>query len=246
MILDAHGHQGWSLITILHDIRCAFHRNDNCVNPWEVWCLTMLACADACASAASDMGLLLSKRQVASDTFAILCNANCLSVGIATGRMVIGRLLIHHLEKSANPACRPRRLREYIRDTSVLILDGGVLKESSKDCFTHAVLQQLARNPTFVAGLKSSGQLASLGWMGHEHWALETLAEARATMRGIHAGLRQIFSEEWLQNAFEAFDIHVWMQVDDAKGAMPVKRKCMIACFRKLAIAKKCQPCEGH
>ena len=137
-------------------------------------------------------------------------------------------------------------MREYIRDTSVLILDGGVLKESSKDCFTHAVLQQLARNPTFVAGSKSSGQVASLGWVGHEHWALGTLAEAQATMRVIHAGLRQIFSEEWLENALEAFDIHAWMQVDDAKGAMPVKRKCMIACFRKLAIAKKCQPFEGH
>ena len=96
--MGAHGHHGWSLTTILHDIRCAFHRYDKCVNPWEVWCLTMLACADACASEASDMGLLLSKRQVASDTFAILCNANCLSVGIATDRMAIDRRLIHQLE----------------------------------------------------------------------------------------------------------------------------------------------------
>ena len=167
-VIQKHGSQGWGLRTHLADMSFAPQRYDSKVNPFESWCLTMLASCLVVSDEAQDMSRKLKDRQCSEATFATVSSHNCLVVGLHTDRMVIERRLLHKLEPTmTNVAVRPRLLREYMEETGKLFLDSIILSEEAVDTFTHAVLQQIAFKPVFFG--QSSAQ--ALSWAGHGEWA---------------------------------------------------------------------------
>jgi len=234
MVLREHGSQGWNLTRCLEDFDVAFHRYDKKVNPFEVFCLTMLACCAAVAHEADDATVHRDVRDAARKTLKTVTSANMLCVGINTDRMICDRRLIHMLERGTqNCATRPRRLRTYIEETTHLILDAALLAEGSTDTFTQAVWSQICMSPVFVGG----GEVQSLSDFGQSKWATTVVRTAQHSLTAVHQGLRQILHTDWLENHMEAFDVHQWMKNTGSVGDVEVRQR-MVNCCNRLCDAK--------
>ena len=244
--IKTHGAQGWGVSTVFESMDFALHRFDHKVNPFEIICLTLLACLMTMCAEAKEMSLQKEVRDAQLATLSKVDNPHCLTMSVTVDRMQCDRRLVHDLEqKNTNAASKPRRIRSYMEETDALILKSGCLREDAKSTFTHAVLSQMDLNPVFIAN--EVAVTLSGGDVGNLAWVKSTMAHAQATCRAIHSALKEVISDSRIENCFEAFDIHYHHELRSKPAAEKDAENLRLKkCFNRLCDVRRVHRCPDQ
>lgn len=247
VVLRHDGVQGGGLNKALRHWSWAAHRFESEGGPWRHACCTLNATILTLCEEVEDMRRQTKERAAHEATLQALTPSALIGMGIGSDFQAHGVDFLRKFDNACmDPATVSRLVREFKEELRVLFSKGQILHQSNEGTLTWIVLKQMEARKVFFF----RGQSLTLGWPGGAGQALKALRNIQAVVRSVNALLDVEFSEDYLVQCFECFDLLTWHQVRKAAQVVSdvtqrwasTEEARLLAKLRKLCTARGWDP----